>query len=69
MLAQKGESAHAEAQASENALKLLGAELQKIEKVILPGVVEERYLVVIKKTAATAALYPRTVGIPSKKPL
>lgn len=69
MLAQKGESAHAETQASENALKLLGAELQQIEKVTLPGVVDERYLVVAKKIAATPALYPRTVGIPSKKPL
>lgn len=69
MLAQKGESAHAEAQISENALKLLGAQLQTIEKITLPGVVEERYLVVAKKIAATPALYPRTVGIPSKKPL
>lgn len=69
MLAQKGESAHAEAQISENALKLLGGELQHISKVILPGVVEERFLVVIKKTAATAAVYPRNVGIPTRKPL
>lgn len=69
MLAQKGESAHAEAQASENALKLLGAQLQKIDKITLPGVVDERFLVVIKKTAATPAPYPRTVGIPTKKPL
>ncbi len=69
MLAQKGDSAHAEAQASENAFKLLGAELQKIEKITLPGVVDERFLVVIKKTSATPSLYPRTVGIPSKKPL
>ncbi|MHB8089940.1 MAG: 16S rRNA (guanine(527)-N(7))-methyltransferase RsmG [Anaerolineaceae bacterium] len=69
MLAQKGENAHAEAQASEHALKLLGAHLERIEKVTLPGVVEERFLVVAKKTAATPALYPRTVGIPTKKPL
>lgn len=69
MLAQKGESAHAEAQASDNAFKLLGVELQTIEKITLPGVVDERYLVVAKKIAATPALYPRTVGIPSKKPL
>ena len=69
MLAQKGESAHAEAQASENAFKILGAELQSITPIILPGVVEERFLVLIKKTAATAATYPRNVGIPSKKPL
>ena len=69
MLAQKGESAHAEVQASTNAFKMLGAELERIENIILPGVVEERYLVVIKKTAATPAAYPRNVGIPSKKPL
>lgn len=69
MLAQKGESAHAEAQASDCAFKHLGAELQTIEKIILPGVVEERFLVIAKKIAATPALYPRTVGIPSKKPL
>jgi len=69
MLAQKGESAHAEAQASENAFKLLGAQLQHIDKITLPGVVDERYLVVVKKTAATPAPYPRTVGIPTKKPL
>jgi len=69
MLAQKGESAHAEAQASENAFKLLGAELQRIEKIILPGVVEERFLIVVKKNAATHSQYPRNVGVPSKKPL
>jgi 16S rRNA (guanine527-N7)-methyltransferase len=69
MLSQKGESAHAEVQASENAFKMLCGELQHITRVILPGVVEERYLVVVKKTAATAAVYPRNVGIPSKKPL
>lgn len=69
MLAQKGETAHAEAQISDNAFKLLGGELQHITKVELPGVVEARFLVVVKKTAATAAAYPRSVGIPTKKPL
>ncbi len=69
MLAQKGESAHAEVQHSENAFKLLGGELQQITRVTLPGVVEERFLVVVKKIAATAATYPRNVGIPAKKPL
>jgi len=69
MLAQKGESAHAEAQASENAFKLLGAQLQRIDNIILPGVVEERFLIVVKKNAATLPQYPRNVGIPSKKPL
>ncbi len=69
MLAQKGETAHAEVHSSENALYMLGAELQQVTNVILPGVVEERFLVTIKKVVATASTYPRNVGIPSKKPL
>jgi len=69
MLAQKGESAHAEAQASENTFKILGGELIGIVPVTLPGVVEERFLVNIKKTSATPPAYPRGVGIPAKKPL
>lgn len=69
MLAQKGESAHAEAQLSEKALKQLGGELDQILKVTLPGVVEERFLVVIRKKSATPPVYPRNIGVPSKKPL
>ena len=69
MLAQKGESAHAEAQMSENAFNLLGGQLEQIFKVVLPGVVEERFLVSVKKISATPDQYPRNTGIPSKKPL
>ena len=69
MLAQKGETAHTEAHASEKAIKLLGGELQRIEKIMLPGVVDERFLVVTKKIAATPPQYPRNVGVPAKKPL
>lgn len=69
MLAQKGETAHAEVQNSENAFGRLGGELKHITKIELPGVVEARFLVVVKKTAATAAAYPRSVGIPAKNPL
>jgi len=32
-------------------------------------VVEDRYLVVIDKVAATPNAYPRRVGVPSKHPL
>ena len=35
----------------------------------LPGVAEERYLVVLDKIAATPEKYPRRVGIPAKRPL
>ena len=69
VLAQKGESGPAEAHASEKAIHLLGGRMRQLIKVDLPGVAEERYLVVIDKVAATPPNYPRRVGIPSKKPL
>jgi 16S rRNA (guanine527-N7)-methyltransferase len=69
MLAQKGESGPSEVQSAEKALKLLGGRLRQLIKVELPGVADERYLVVIDKFAATPPSYPRKAGIPSKKPL
>jgi 16S rRNA (guanine527-N7)-methyltransferase len=69
MLAMKGESAPAEAHQSEHATRLLGGHLRKLVPVTLPSVVEERYLVVVDKIAATPQTYPRRVGIPAKKPL
>ncbi len=69
MIAMKGESAPVEAVASEHALKLLGGELRQLMPVTLPGVVEERFLVVVRKIAATPTIYPRLVGIPAKRPL
>jgi 16S rRNA (guanine527-N7)-methyltransferase len=68
-LAQKGESGPQEAHASEHALKLLGGQLKKITPVNLPGVAEERFLVVMQKVAATPLKYPRRAGMPSKSPL
>jgi len=69
MLAMKGESGPAEAHAAEHALRLLGGHLRQLVPVTLPGVVEERYLVVIDKIAVTPSGYPRRVGLPAKKPL
>ena len=69
MLAQKGDSGPAEAQKSEKAIRLLGGHLRQLQQLTLPGVVEERYLIVIDKVAATPGQYPRRIGIPSKKPL
>ena len=69
MLAMKGEGAPAEAQAAEKVIKLLGGHLQRLVQVNLPGVVEDRFLVVVDKLAATPPAYPRRVGVPSKKPL
>lgn len=69
MLAMKGESAPAETQQAEYAIRLLGGHLRKLNPVTLPGVVEERYLVVVDKVATTPDTYPRRVGIPAKRPL
>jgi 16S rRNA (guanine527-N7)-methyltransferase len=69
VLAQKGESAHAEAQQAEKACQLLGGKLDHITRLTLPGVVEEHFMVVFKKVAVCPAKYPRRVGVPSKTPL
>jgi 16S rRNA (guanine527-N7)-methyltransferase len=69
MLAQKGESGPAEAQSAEKAMKLLGGKLQQIIPLNLPGVVEDRYLVLVDKVHATPPKYPRKAGHPAKEPL
>lgn len=69
MLAQKGESGPAEAQTAEKAFHILGGRLRKLEPVILPGVTDERYLVIVDKVSTTPGQYPRRVGVPSKSPL
>lgn len=69
MLAQKGESGPAEAQSAEKSMKLLGGDLRELVKVNLPGVAEDRYLVLVVKVAATPSNYPRKAGVPGKQPL
>ena len=69
MLAQKGESGPAEAQSAEKAMKLLGGKLRQLIPINLPGVVDDRYLVLVDKVAATPPKYPRKAGIPMKTPL
>jgi 16S rRNA (guanine527-N7)-methyltransferase len=68
-LAQKGAGAAAEAQAAEGAIRKLGGQVEQIATVELPGLVEARCLVVLKKVAATPPAYPRRAGMPAKRPL
>lgn len=68
-LAQKGEAAPVETQTAEGAIRKLGGELEQLIPIELPGVVETRFLVVLKKIAATPPRYPRRPGVPSKNPL
>jgi 16S rRNA (guanine527-N7)-methyltransferase len=69
MLAQKGESGPAEVHTAERVIKLLGGEVRQLVPVTLPGVVEERHLVLVDKVATTPPGYPRKPGVPAKKPL
>jgi 16S rRNA (guanine527-N7)-methyltransferase len=68
-VAMKGEGGPAEAQAAEKAMRLLGGHLKQMITVNLPGIVEDRYLVVVEKLAATPPKYPRKAGMPMKHPL
>lgn len=68
-LAMKGESGPAEAQSAEQAIHILGGQIHQLIPVTLPGVEDQRYLVVIEKTVATPDRFPRRVGIPAKRPL
>lgn len=69
VLAQKGESGPAEAQSAEEAIQLLGGKLKQLIPVSLPGVADDRYLVVVEKVAATPPRFPRKPGVPMKQPL
>ena len=69
MLAQKGLSGPVETHTAGMALTLLGGQVRHLLPVTLPGVADERFLVVVDKVAATPPQYPRKPGIPAKKPL
>ena len=69
ILAQKGKEARLEAQAGQTAIELLGGQLGPLQEVRVPGLDEERWLVVVNKVAETPAKYPRRPGMPAKRPL
>jgi 16S rRNA (guanine527-N7)-methyltransferase len=69
ILAQKGQAAPAEVNKAGNAIKILGGNLRQLIPITLPGVSDDRYLVVVDKIAATPMNYPRKPGVPTKKPL
>lgn len=68
LLAPKGADVVQEVDTARYALTVLGGKLLGIEPVVLPGL-DPRSIVIIEKTAATPAHYPRAVGIPARRPL
>ena len=69
MIAQKGESAPAEVHAAEHAVHVLGGRVHQITPILIPGVADERFLVIIDKVATTPRMYPRRAGLAAKRPL
>lgn len=65
-VAYKGDCGEEVAEA-ENAVKILGGRIKKVDKFELYG--ERRSLVVIEKVAPTPPKYPRGRGLERKKPL
>jgi len=54
---------------SQKAIKILGAQVEKVAEFSLPNSDIERALVVLRKVSATPKNYPRNAGRPSKEPL
>lgn len=58
-----------EIEKAKNALKILGGEIEKIEKITLPESDIERNIIIVKKVKETPSKYPRKPGTPSKEPI
>ena len=67
-IAYKGDSDE-EIKESRNAVKILGGEIEKVEKYDLPEDFGKRAVIVIKKVKPTPGKYPRGRGLERKKPL
>lgn len=65
----KGLNVEEEIEKSKNAIKILGGEIVKIEKLKLPEEKSDRNIIIINKQKNTPAKYPRKAGIPSREPI
>ena len=68
-IAHKSRGAADELERADNAILLLGGLGSKIITVKVPGLNDERTLILIEKITATSDAYPRRTGVPTKKPL
>ncbi|MEK5434618.1 MULTISPECIES: 16S rRNA (guanine(527)-N(7))-methyltransferase RsmG [Paenibacillus] len=67
--AMKGSDPSEELDEAKYSLKELRAQLGKVDSFSLPVEESARHIVIIRKTGATPAKYPRKAGIPAKTPL
>lgn len=58
-----------EIEEAQNALKILGGEIEKIEKITLPETDIKRNIIIVKKVKETPSKYPRKPGTPTKEPI
>lgn len=65
----KGNNAEDEIKEAKKAIKELGGEIIKVEKLVLPEMNLERNIVIIKKVRKTPNRYPRKPGTPQKEPI
>ena len=70
LIAPRGASAAAaEAESSASVAAALGGRIAGVERPAIDGVAERTALVVVDKTGATPARFPRRTGVPAKRPL
>jgi 16S rRNA (guanine527-N7)-methyltransferase len=69
MFAYKGEEVSGEVAAARRAISVLGARVREVGDVSLAQYGLRHRLVVLEKTGATPAAYPRRAGEPERKPL
>lgn len=67
--AMKGAQSDEELQEAKASIRLLHAKLEKVHTFELPVELAERNIVVMRKTGATPAKYPRKPGTPAKTPI
>jgi 16S rRNA (guanine527-N7)-methyltransferase len=58
-----------EQESAANALAELGGHIERVSTVLLEGLTDDRIVISVKKTGPTPSRYPRSVGIPAKRPL
>lgn len=69
LIAHKGSAYEEELQAAQHIMRLVGGKLEEVKEVSLPGKEKKTNLIIITKERATPFQFPRSTGIPAKKPL
>ena len=68
-IAQKSRNVAEEIERAESAILVLGGLDAEVKPITVPGLPDERNLIVIDKLAATPEEYPRRAGVPARTPI